>query len=268
MAALFQLLLIALPALLLVTPRNLYGWTLAVLVLATTWLAWEIGRPLSMSEDWGALGRMLATGAILVWLAAYGLRALIDFIVSRKFPVDRIDYRPFRASLAIAGTFWCGWWFAAPLARWLGGWPVLLAGGVAAIFLLALGWRTDRGNWVFASIGATILVGIAAIWSWPPIVARAAEDRAAGQPYCIMIGDGDRDYRPARTMLDLSPLLMRATEVPSLRNQHALVILSAGGGLHFSYRGRLFERGFEGAEYVDHPLCTPQRDFARSLPIW
>ena len=121
---------------------------------------------------------------------------------------------------------------------------------------------------MFASIGATILVGIAAILSWPPIVARAAEDRAAGQPYCIMIGDGDRDYRPARTMLDLSPLLMRATEVPSLRNQHALLILPAGGGLHFSYRGRLFERGYEGAEYVDHALCTPQRDFAEKLPVW
>lgn len=268
LAALFQLLLIGLPVMLLLAPRRAYGWALSILVLAVGWLWWEVSRPISMTEDWAPLGRMIGIGAIMLWIAAYGLRLLIDAIVRTKYPQEHIDYRPFRAALAICVTAWAGWLFAAPLARWFGGWPVLLAGGATALFLLVLARRADRGQWIFFGIGVTILAGIAGIFSWPSIVARAAAERAVGQPYCIMIGDGDGDYRPARNMLDLSPLLMRANEIPSLRNQHALLIFQAGGGLHFSYRQKRFERGNEGDDYVDHPLCAPRRNFAAALPYW
>jgi len=267
-AGLFQMLLLGLPLFLFFTPRRGYGWVLAVLVLAVGWIWWEINRPISMSDDWAPLGRMLATGAMLLWLAAYALRMGIDWIVGFKFPRDAIDYRPFRVALAICITAWAGWLLGPPLARWLGGWPVLLGGVAAASFLLLLGRRADRGQWIFLGTGLTILAGVAGILSWPSAVASAAAARAAGQPYCIMIGDGDGDYRPARNMLDLSPLVMRANESPYLRNQHALLIFRGGGGLHFSYRRGQFERGHEGDEYVDHPLCTPRHDFAGALPVW
>jgi hypothetical protein len=268
MAALFQLLFLGLPLFLLLAPRKIYGWVLGVFVLAVGWLSWELGRPMSMDNDWGPWGQMIVMGAMLLWLAAYGLRALIDLIVSRKFRLDPIDYRPFRAGLAIVLTGWSGWQFASPIARWVGGWTLLIIGAAVSLFLLTFAWRSVRGRWVLIPVGATIIVGMVNILSWPPAVARAAEARAVGQPYCIMIGDGDGDYRPARTVLDLSPLLMRATESPHLRNQHALLIFRGGGGLHFSYRRERFEQGYEGDEYVDHPLCTPRPFFAAQLPLW
>lgn len=267
MAALFQLLFLVLPIFLLLAPRKIYGWVLGVLVLATGWLSWELGRPMSMDNDWGPWGQMIVTGAMLLWGAAYGLRALIDLIVSRKFRLDPIDYRPFKAGLSVSLTGWSGWLFAAPVARWVGGWTLLIAGAAVALLLLTFAWRSARGRWVLIPVGATMVIGMVNILSWPSAVARAAETRAAGQPYCIMIGDGDGDYRPARAVLDLSPLLMRATESPNLRNQHALLIFRDGGGLHFSYRREQFERGYEGDEYVDHPLCTPHRSFASQLPL-
>lgn len=268
LAALFQLLLVGLPIALLFTPRRAYGWALAVLVLAIGLIGWQVNRPISMADDWAPLGRMIATAAMLFWIGVYVLRMAIDAMVAIKYPQQPIDYRPFRASLAICATGWAGWLFGPPFARWFGGWPVVLAGVAAALFLIGLGRRADRGQWVLVGIGATIIAGIVGILSWPSAVARAAADRAAGQPYCIMIGDGDGDYRPARSMLDLSPLLMRANEAPYLRNQHALLIFDAGGGPHFSYQRRRFERGNEGDEYIDNPLCAPKADFASALPYW
>lgn len=268
MVGLFWLLFLVLPLLLLFTPRRAYGWVLALLVLAIGWLWWEILRPVSMSDDWAWAGQGLAIIAMVSWAVIYGLRTLVDAILSRRYQVCAIDYRPFRSALAITGTAWAGWLFGPPMARWFGGWPVVLAGVAVASFLLVLGRRAERGQWVFFGIGVTIFAGIAGILSWPPAVARAAAVRAAGQPYCIMIGDGDGDYRAARTLLDLSPLLMRASETPRLRNQHALLIFHGGGGLHFSYRGKRFEHGSEGDEYIDNPLCTPRSNFASELPYW
>ncbi|MCP3371608.1 hypothetical protein [Bradyrhizobium cajani] len=102
------------------------------------------------------------------------------------------------------------------------------------------------------------------------LVAYKAEEAAGSQPYCIQIADGTSDYRPARSWLDLSSLIMWAKrDGPLYMQHHAILVVGAAANprlLHWSYRRRAFEPGVLNGQIEGRGpavTCLPARDFAR-----
>jgi hypothetical protein len=253
---------------LLFIPRENYPWLVALVAPITGWLLWELNRPFSYADDWAPLGRLLGTSLMLFFGACALLRWLVGLWLNRRGDLPQIDWTPGIAGIAVTLLAGAGWAFGPLAAHAIGGWTLIFLTGAIAVALLVMGWRwQDRRRWIAGASGLTLIAGIASILSWPGTVARAAMISAGDLPYCIMIGDGEGDYRPARTLLDLSPLLMRATETPYLRNQHALLVMSQGAAPHFSYGRQRFEVGNEGADYINNPICKPRIDFVGSLPL-
>ena len=91
-----------------------------------------------------------------------------------------------------------------------------------------------------AWLGAGLIgLAIVADLSIPLVVVRSAAQAAGSAPYCIQVAS-DADYRPARTMLDLSGLSMWAKRESGMSMQHHAVLIAGEGMnrrlLHWSYR--------------------------------
>src|SRR5690242_20325736 len=115
------------------------------------------------------------------------------------------------------------------------------------------------------AIGALLIVASTATTLF---VIQSARRIAGTTPYCIQVADGRADYRPARTLFDLSGLMMRATREKGLYMQHhALLIVGdeANPGLfHWSYHARGFIPGVHKEAIADRRpamTCVPRRDF-------
>jgi len=99
---------------------------------------------------------------------------------------------------------------------------------------------------VSLGLATVLLIGTASGIASSFIVAAKAKVAAGGAPFCIQIADGG-DYKPARSLSDLSVSTMRADSNGYLRYTHH-AILAVGTGesprlFHWSYRKRDFVPG-------------------------
>lgn len=117
------------------------------------------------------------------------------------------------------------------------------------------------------------LVGlIVAAAAMPILVAKKAEAIAGNAPYCIQVASRKDVHKPARTMLDLSGLTMKARGM-LLEQQHALLVVGKGEAkrlYNWSYRNRAFvdESAYgKTPRYWPALYCAPQTGFVRRLPL-
>ena len=125
-----------------------------------------------------------------------------------------------------------------------------------------------------AWLGAGLIVlAIIAVISIPFVVARSAAEVAGSSPYCIQIAS-DADYRPARTMLDLSGLSMWAKRESGMSMQHHAVLIAGDETnrrlFHWSYRNLGFVEGVLNQRNAGHEMavtCIPRRDYIDHLAL-
>lgn len=130
-----------------------------------------------------------------------------------------------------------------------------------------------RKAWrLFITSGRLGLAGFLAAAAIAPVYVGAnTAEIADGAPYCIQVADGNRGHRPARSLLDLSFLTMKAARMHG-EQQHALLVVEAGSQprlYNWSYRqlGFVNEAAYgESPRYWPALTCRPQRDFAERLP--
>lgn len=265
---LFLLATFGLPVALIVAPRSAYGWVTGLWAVLMSFLLWEGSRPLSMES-----GSDFATAFAYVWGAFLALcwaaRKGFDGWYYRGRQAPPIDQRPLCACLAAVATGWAGWLLGPTLARLLTPLPVLLLATIGAGALGYAAWHlAGRARWASGAAAMALMVGVIAILSWPSRIAQAAQNQAGGLPYCLMVADGNDDYRTVTSRLDLTPLMLRATEYPLRLNQHGLMILADGPPRNFSYRRVGFIDVANATPRRGRPLCRPVRDFADTLPLW
>jgi hypothetical protein len=118
-------------------------------------------------------------------------------------------------------------------------------------------------------VGLSVVVG----FSIPFVVARSAAQAAGSAPYCVQIAS-NADYRPARTMLDLSGLSMWAKRESGMSMQHHAVLIVGDEEnrrlLHWSYRKLGFVEGILNQRNAGHETafsCVPQLRFVDHLAL-
>ncbi|MDH7797860.1 MULTISPECIES: hypothetical protein [unclassified Beijerinckia] len=122
---------------------------------------------------------------------------------------------------------------------------------------------------LWSGLAAVTLIVVVCVWTSFRVVQNVREI-AGADPYCIEIADGAGDYRPARTLFDLSIVRMRATGEAGGQNQHHAVLILGSGTMpylrHWSYYKHNFVDGVLHGQRTSI-TCVPQRDFADRLPI-
>lgn len=124
-----------------------------------------------------------------------------------------------------------------------------------------------------AIIGLILAAGIASLHVTQNVT-HSASAVAGSTAYCIQVADGQADYRPARTLFDLSGLRMWAKRESGMYMQHH-AILVVGDEVyprlfHWSYHAQEFVSGVRNekiAGYGPTITCMPQRNFIGSLPM-
>ena len=119
-----------------------------------------------------------------------------------------------------------------------------------------------------ATTGLLVIAGLATT----ALVTRSAREIAGDKPYCIQVADSQADYRPARTLLELSGLMMRA----KIFDQHHAILVVGDethpGLFHWSYHKARFVPGVLNAAIPGHEpalSCKSRRDFIGTLPaLW
>lgn len=127
----------------------------------------------------------------------------------------------------------------------------------------------------FARLGlATIALLIVACSATTVLVIQSARGIAGASPYCIQVADERGDYKPARTLFDLSGLMMRAKRESGMYMQHHAILIIGDEAnprlFHWSYHTRAFIAGVLNEAIADHGpaiTCVPRRDFVDSLPM-
>jgi hypothetical protein len=266
---------------LLLMPRRAYPWTVALVIPLMVFVLWAVTRPMTIDNDWGPLDAAIFMFAIMLSGGAMLLRGVFAAVWTLKagdaLPPP-LDWTPMQASSAAAVTFGVGWAFAPTLSRLIGPAAMIIvgmAGAVAALIYAANRLRRPRNDgrrtsgWVSLAVGLTLLTGITVALSIATNVVRAAERFANDHPYCLLIADGGNDYRLARSVLDLTPLTMRATESGShAHNHHAQINVAVRGTVvhhHWSYMHGGFDAWSNGSEIES---CAPSLHFAVDLPAF
>lgn len=234
-----------------------YAWAIAIAGPVYAWLYWIMTRPLPSNDNWGSIDRAI------VWMALFFgvLPAVIRLLLTRRR--SEVDWRPAQAS-SLFVAIWGGAWLLTPTVPSLVGAATCIAIGLLlTLAMFGMATRATRHRPLFISAGTALLVGAVAILIWPLAVVAAAEKRAAGRPYCLLVSHGVK-YRTANNLLDLTPLIMRGREGygPAM-NYHGEILVSGEANRNWSYDYR---------DFVDRSSDqTPQRceaaiGFARELP--
>jgi hypothetical protein len=116
------------------------------------------------------------------------------------------------------------------------------------------------------AVGLTIAASIATSF----LVAQRASHTAGSAPYCIQVADEKADYKPARTLSDLSGLRMWAKRESGLFMQHHAILVVGDEMYHWSYRNRDFVAGVINGKlegYGPALTCVPKHNFISSLPM-
>jgi hypothetical protein len=123
------------------------------------------------------------------------------------------------------------------------------------------------------SIVAFLGLATAAIVAMLLQVRESAREIAGRSPYCIQVPDDAGDYKPARTLFDLSVLKMWATREAGMYMQnHAILLVGSDTSpqlFHWSYRTREFVPGVlneRAPGYGPAITCMPEPDFVGGLP--
>jgi hypothetical protein len=127
----------------------------------------------------------------------------------------------------------------------------------------------------FAWLGVAMIgLLVAACIATTALVIQSARGVAGASPYCIQVADGRADYRPARTLFDLSGLTMRAKCESGMYMQHHAILVVGNEAsprlFHWSYQARGFVVGEINEAIADHGpavSCVPEHDFVDSLPM-
>jgi hypothetical protein len=127
----------------------------------------------------------------------------------------------------------------------------------------------------FARLGVAMIgLLVAACIATTALVIQSARGVAGASPYCIQVADGRADYRPARTLFNLSGLTMRAKRESGMYMQHHAILVVGHEAsprlFHWSYQARGFVVGAINEAIADHGpaiTCVPERDFVDSLPM-
>lgn len=119
-----------------------------------------------------------------------------------------------------------------------------------------------------ATTGLLVIAGLATT----ALVTRSAREVAGDKPYCIQVADTQADYRPARTLLELSGLMMRAK---IFDQHHAILVVgdeTRPSLFHWSYHRGRFVPGVLNATIPGHEpalSCEARRHFIGTLPaLW
>jgi hypothetical protein len=119
-----------------------------------------------------------------------------------------------------------------------------------------------------ATTGLFVIAGIATT----ALVTRSAREIAGEKPYCIQVADLQADYRAARTLFDLSGLMMRAK---IFDQHHAILVVgdeTQPSLFHWSYHRGRFVPGVLNETIAGHgPVlaCESRRNFVDTLPtLW
>jgi len=119
-----------------------------------------------------------------------------------------------------------------------------------------------------ATTGLLVIAGLATT----ALVTRSARAIAGDELYCIQVADTQADYRPARTLLELSGLMMRA----KIFDQHHAILVVGDEThpslFHWSYHKARFVPGVLNAAIPGHePVlsCESRRNYIGTLPaLW
>ncbi|QZD88791.1 hypothetical protein K3148_07920 [Qipengyuania aurantiaca] len=263
--------------LLLVWPRSHYPYLIAALIPAWFFLYWVASRPKSSSDGWAWFGEAILLLAFLAAIVAVAVRliiAAIPFIpsLSGDGPLDWTSTKFSALTVALAGAIFE---FGPPLARAWSASAVLLL----LIILSAAGWALVHRRWkrdqsIAYSLAATatLSVAVVSIAVWPFTVVAAAQRYAGDREFCLLVGDGEYSARPAANLMELSPLIMRATESSGwARNRHGHIVLADAPSAPWSYMRGAFvpdppgAMGF-GIGQTDR-RCRPQKDYIANLPL-
>lgn len=259
----------------LICPRKAFPWMLALLIPFWCCSWWLIYRPVPTHSDWAWFGQGLLIWALIFALVAMFIRRQVARFIERRLPdLDELNWRPARLSAlgAVLGT----------LILELGPAIAHATSALAALTLIALGFfgsavlawlaksRTARRD-VAATSAFVFALGIVLIAIWPFEVCRAAARYAQESPYCILVADGDKNERLARSRLELSPLIMRANEYGTLAlNRHAYIVMENGGHAYWSYMQSEFVDELSSSHAADQlypdKRCQPELSFIEKLP--
>ena len=263
-------LLIVLPLLLLCMPRVGYPWLLAFCIPIYACMLWFATRPYASSDDWAPLGAFIVYLLFAVALAACALRLALSILLASRSAVSEkavLDWKPFQFSCLLVLLVGFGWAWLPTMARLTTPLLVLILIGIAGVAAAWESWHARSTRRIAAGMVAVVAaLGIGAIIVWPPIVVAAAERAAGGRPYCLGIANGRNGHREARSLIDLSPLMMRASEQGvRARNNHGQILVAGQHTRHWSYINRRFEA--DADTHRPYP-CARHVGFAAQLPLF
>ena len=247
---------------LLFTPRQSYPWAIAVAVSIYAWLCWIITRPLPISSNWGAVDRFIIWVALFLSIIFALLRLM--FVRGRVEAASaEVDWKPAQVR-SLFVVIWAGAWVLTPaIPALVGAVTCVVIGLLISVTVLGIARHMPRHRVICVTTGTALITGALAVLIWPVAVVVAAEERAVGRPYCLMVAQGI-NYRTATNLLDLTPLIMRGQESRrSAANYHGELLISGEVNRNWSY---------EQADFLDRsrdskpPTCVAAVRFARNLP--
>lgn len=259
-------------------PRSYYPALVAFLV--PTWVLswWLTFRPLPSSDDWGWFGQGIVMLALIATLVAALFRFLGSAILEsrRDEPLPSLDWRI--AKWSVVGTI-CGAIFFE-LGPWVGhalGAPaslsilVVCAGASWTLVVYRKQKGQEHGSWT--TVSSILTLGCVLVLIWPLMVVRSAERFAEGHDYCLLVADGERHNRPATNLLELSPVVMRATERRGTAiNRHGYIVIDGRSSAHWSYmQGQFIAKNtptMADDQLMPDTRCIPKTEFARRLPVF
>jgi hypothetical protein len=247
--------------LLLFVPKRGYPWAIAVTVATYAWICWIISRPLPISDDWGEFDRFIISVALCVGVVPALFRLLLGLRKVESSPAE-IDWTPAKASSLFILIWGFAWLLTPEFPALVGAAPCVVIALLLSAVIFAIVRLMPRHQVLLVTSGTALITGVIAIVIWPFAVVAAAEKKADGRPYCIVVADGS-DYRTANNLLDLTPLIMRGRESgKSAANFHGQLLTLGDVNRNWSYEHRDFSD-----KSSDHkpPHCTASTGFARNL---
>ncbi|WP_150126980.1 hypothetical protein [Sphingomonas panacis] len=247
--------------LLLFIPKRGYPWAIGVTVPTYAWLFWIISRPLPISDDWGEFDRFIISIALFLGIVPAFFRLLLGLRKVENLP-EKIDWKPAQASCLFVLIWGVAWLLTPIVPSFVGAAPCVAAAILLSALMLGIARLMPHHRVLFITSGTALITGAIAILIWPFAIIEAAEKKAGGRPYCVVVADGS-DYRTAKNLLDLTPLIMRGRETgKSAANFHGQLLTSGDISRNWSYERRDF---LDKSSDHKPPHCRAVTGFARNL---
>ena len=237
---------------------SLLAWGLPVVAA----LAWFAARPVANADSWRLALRGGEMMLVLLALVACGVR----FARARNDGTGGapLDWFPVRVSLAATALVAAGWLAGDDAARIIEpGYLMALAVMVAGGLLLGTAAASRRGRVLLCVLSGVLVAGLAGMMVWPSRIVTAAEVAADGRAYCLMVPDGGDGHRLVRSLAELTPLVMRASQDGlRARNNNGQLHVDGRPPMHWSYASGQFE---PGADAFGEAPCRKRPHFGVDL---